>query len=98
MIQTACIPFWNQGSFHMFPNGNHCFQIGHHHFFLVPEQESQTTRKKKLILNLNNFFSRHFKKILNGQKFGNSFIFKLPKLGENPSKTVIHFFRFLRVL
>ena len=54
--------------------------------------------KKMPILNLNNFFSRHFKKILNGQKFINLFIYKLPKFGENPSKTVIHFFRFLSVL
>ena len=55
-------------------------------------------QKKSLTLNMNNFFSRHLKKILNGQKFGNSFIFKLPKFGENRSKNVIHFFRFLRVL
>ena len=55
-------------------------------------------QKRSPILNLNNFFSKHFKKNLNGQKFGNSFIFKLPKFGENHSKTVIHFFSFLRVL
>ena len=55
-------------------------------------------QKKSPILNLNNFFSKHFKKILNGQKFGNLFIFKLPKFRENPSKTVIHFLRFLREL
>ena len=40
-------------------------------------------QKKCLILNLINFFSGHFKKILNSQKFGNSFIFKLPKFCEN---------------
>ena len=51
-------------------------------------------QKKSLILNLYNFFPRHFKKILNGQKFGNSFICKVPKFGEHPSKTVIHFFSF----
>ena len=43
-------------------------------------------------------FSRHFKKILNGQKLDNLFSFNLPKFGGDLSKTVIHFFRFLRVL
>ena len=66
--------------------------------FSSPRTGITDYQKKSLILNLNNFFSRQFKKILNGQKFGNSIIFKLPKFGENPSKTVIHFFRFLRVL
>ena len=81
-----------------FPNGNHCFQIGHHHFFLSLRTGITDYQKKSPILNLNNFFSRHLKKILNGQKFGNSFIFKLSKFGENPSKNVIHFFRFLSIL
>ena len=54
--------------------------------------------QKNMIFNLNNLFSRQLKRILNGQKFGNSFIYKLPNFGENPLKTVIHFFLILRVL
>ena len=67
-------------------------------FFSSSQIGITENQKKILILNLNNFFSRQLKKILNGQKFGNSFIFKLPKVGGNPLKTVIHFFDFLRVL
>ena len=37
-------------------------------------------------------------KILNSQKLDNLFIFKLPKFGGDWSKTVVHFFWFLRVL
>ena len=48
-------------------------------------------QKKLLILNLNNFFSRQLKKNLNGQKFGNSFIFKLLNVGGNRLKTVYIF-------
>ena len=54
--------------------------------------------EKILFSNLNNFFSRHFKNILNGQKFDNLFIFQLLKFGGDLSKTMIYFFHFLRVL
>ena len=40
----------------------------------------------------------HFKKILNGQKLDNLFIFQLLNFGGDLSKTVIYFFRFVRVL
>ena len=67
-------------------------------FFSSSQIGITENQKKIMILNLNNFFSRQLKKILNGQKFGNSFILKLPKVGGNRLKTVIHFFDFLRVL
>ena len=67
-------------------------------FFSSSQIGITENQKKILILNLNNFFSRQLKKILNGQKFGYSFIFKLPKVDGNRLKTVIHFFDFLRVL
>ena len=63
-------------------------------FFSSSQIGITENHRKILILNLNNFFSRQLKKILNGQKFGNSFIFKLPKVGGSRLKTVIHFFRF----
>ena len=49
-------------------------------------------RKKILFSNLNNFLYEHFKKILNGQKLDNLFIFQILKFGGDLSKTVIHFF------
>ena len=52
----------------------------------VPERDTLMHRKKILILNLNNFFSRPFKKNLNGQKLDNLFTFKLPKFGGHSSK------------
>ena len=67
-------------------------------FFSSSQIGITENQKKILILNLNNFFSRQLKKNLNGQKFGNLFIFKLSKIGANRLKTVIHFFDFLRVL
>ena len=51
---------------------------------------------KILILNINYFFSKTLKTI-NGPKFGNLFILKLPKFGGNPVKTDA-FVRFLRAL
>ena len=67
-------------------------------FFSSSQIGITENQKKILILNLNNFISRQLKKNLNGQKFGNLFIFKLSKIGGNRLKTVIHFFDFLRVL
>ena len=95
--QSACIPFWNQIYFHMFPNRSHCFPIGHHNFLKIPNGNHRQP-EKSLISNLNNLFSRQLKKILNGQKFGNLFIFGLLKLGEIPLKLWHVFFHFLRPL
>ena len=57
----------------------HCFPIGLNNFFKLPNGNHRQP-DKSMISNLNNFFSRQFKKDLNGQKFGNLFIFRLLKL------------------
>ena len=74
----------------------HCIPIGHHNILLFPNG-IHWLPEKSLSLNLNNFFSKHFLKNLNSQKFGNLFIFKLLKFGEYRLKTVTHIFRFLRL-
>ena len=81
-IKISDVPKWEE----LFPNVV-CYRTGY-----------TKVQKKLLILNLNNFLSRHFKKILNSQKLDNLFIFKLPKFGGDWSESVIHFFRFLRAL
>ena len=56
----------------------------------VPERDIQRCGKI-LLSNLNNFFfSRHFKKILNGQKLDDISIFQLLKFCGDSSKTVIN--------
>ena len=69
-VQTSlkyfCIPI-GQHNFQMFSNGSHCFPIRHHQFHMFPKGIHRVPEKNSLILNPHNFFSRHFKTILNGK-------------------------------
>ena len=62
----------------VFPNGMQCFPVGYHKCHVFPNGIHRDAVKKILILNPNDFFSRHFKN-LNGQKLDNLFIFQVLK-------------------
>ena len=83
-----------QRNFQCSQTGCICISIGLHKFYVFPNGIHRGA-EKILFSNLNSFFSRHFKKILNGQKLDNLFIFQPLKFGGDVSKTVTHVFRFL---
>ena len=59
----------------------------------VPDRDTQC-RKNIDFKHPNNPFPRHFKKVVNGQKLDDLFIFKLLKVCGDSSKTVIHLLSF----
>ena len=77
--QSACIPFWIQIYFHIFPNRNHCSRSGSTTF-----SSSRTgitdNQEKAWFQTITTFFLDSLKN-LNSQKFGNLF-FRLLKFGK----------------
>ena len=88
-LDSCVYPDQAKKKYSVFPNGMQCFQKRASQMSCVPERDTQRCSEKILILNPN--FSRHFKKILNGQKLDNLCIFQLLKFGGDSSKIVMHF-------